>query len=210
MQSGREFATEILRERILSGTIAAGARLNEVMLSDEIAVSRTPLREGLLSLSAEGMVESRPRRGFFVKPFTLEEFDGLYALRPLLDPEALRLSGRPDAADLQTLRDLNEKFVTAASAFEAVMADEAFHYALISNCPNKVLLDLIGQIMLRTRRYELALFRETDAVYSASGEHAAILDALEAGEMKRAIELLADNMRSGAEPIRAWLSKRKD
>ena len=69
-----EIAGEILRERIMSGALAPGTRLNEVALADELQISRPPLREALRVLSGEGLVVIVPGRGAFVIDLDLESF----------------------------------------------------------------------------------------------------------------------------------------
>src|ERR1051326_4332406 len=98
-----------LRHRIVDGRLPAGERINEVHLSAALGVSRTPLREALNRLAQEGALINRPRIGYSVRPLTLEEFEQLYDIRPLLDPEALRLTGLPSAERLKRLRALNRK-----------------------------------------------------------------------------------------------------
>ena len=87
-----------LRNMIVDGQLAAGARINEVHLSQQLGISRTPLREALARLAQEGALRSVARIGYFVRPLTVEEFDQLYDIRPILDPEALRLAGLPARA----------------------------------------------------------------------------------------------------------------
>src|SRR5262245_36973472 len=84
-----------LRDMIVDGRLPAGERINEVHLAARLQVSRTPLREALGRLVAEGALTSVPRIGYFVCPLTLDEFEQLYPIRAILDPEALRLAGIP-------------------------------------------------------------------------------------------------------------------
>src|SRR2546421_11300111 len=84
-----------LRRRIVDCRLPAGERINEVHLSQQLGVSRTPLREALARLAHEGALETIPRIGYFVRPLTREEFEQIYSIRPILDPEALRLAGLP-------------------------------------------------------------------------------------------------------------------
>src|SRR5512145_3527967 len=90
-----------LRNLIVDGHLPAGARINEVHLSQQLGVSRTPLREALARLAQEGALRSVARIGYFVRPLTVEEFDQLYDIRPILDPEALRLAGLPSRERMQ-------------------------------------------------------------------------------------------------------------
>src|SRR5436853_385060 len=105
-----------LRNMIVDGGLAAGERINEVHLALRLGVSRTPLREALARLAREGTLASVPRIGWFVKPLTLDEFDQLYPIRPLLDPEALRLAGLPSPARLEQLEALNRRILAARKA----------------------------------------------------------------------------------------------
>src|SRR5262249_20391625 len=84
-----------VREWIVDGRLQAGGRINEVHLAAQLGVSRTPLREALARLAAEGALTLRPRCGYYVCPLSRAEFEQIYPIRALLDPEALRLAGVP-------------------------------------------------------------------------------------------------------------------
>lgn len=201
-------AADEVRRRIVHGELADGARINEVRLAAELGVSRTPLREGLGQLVAERVVRIEPRRGFFVAPFTIAEFEQLYDIRPLLDPEALRLAGIPSPASLDRLDKTNRRMLAAKTPPAAIDLDDEWHMELLAACPNRVLVELIQQIIGRTRRYEYALFRETENVWTATTEHEGIVAALRRGDLAAACSLLEQNMRSGKAPIVAWLTQR--
>lgn len=204
-----ERVAEAVRELIVDGGLADGERINEVRLSAELGVSRTPLREALGRLVAEGALEARSRQGFFVRPLSAAEFSQLYDLRPVLDPEALRIAGLPDAERLARLEQLDRKLTGARSAKAAVTIDDQWHLELLGHCPNRVLVELIQSLMARTRRYELALFREHDNVVRAQGDHSEIMDALRGKNLKRACAALKQNMQSGKAPILEWLHARE-
>jgi DNA-binding GntR family transcriptional regulator len=87
--------------------------------------------------------------------------------------------------------------------------DDVWHRKLLEACPNPVLLELIGQFTLRTRRYDLALMRERRHIDRAVQDHEDILAALRAGDLKRACSALRRNMESGRAPIIAWLKERQ-
>lgn len=201
-------AATAVRQMIVDGDLADGHRINEVHLAEDLGVSRTPLREGLGQLVAERIVRTEARRGFFVAPLTVGEFEQLYDIRPLLDPEALRLTGIPSRACLDRLGKINRKMKAAKSPSTAIDLDDEWHMALLAECPNRVLVSLIQHIIGRTRRYEHALFRETENVWTASNEHDLIVEALGTNDLHAACKLLKRNMQSGKEPIIAWLQSR--
>ena len=183
-------------------------RLDERQLSRALGVSRTPLREALSRLAAEGALVLVPRVGFSVAPLSAAELREIYPIRALLDPEALRLAGLPPRERLQSLAALNEE-IRAARGERAIALDDRWHLELLSGCPNRVLLDLIEQFMRRTRRYELALLRERRNVGNAAEEHRKILAALRRRDLDGACAALKRNMTSGAAPILEWLEARE-
>jgi DNA-binding GntR family transcriptional regulator len=197
-----------VRNMIVDGAIEAGARVNEVHLARELGVSRTPLREAIAQLVREKTLISVPRIGSFVKPLTLDEFEAIYPIRALLDPEALRVAGLPSKAQIDKLRRLNERIGAARTPDDIIARDEEWHLMLVERCPNPALIELIEDFMRRTRRYELALMREQRSLQVATGEHADILDALELGDLPGACAALRANMESGFEPIVRWLCAR--
>jgi DNA-binding GntR family transcriptional regulator len=198
-----------LRDMIVDGRLRAGDRINEVQLAAALGVSRTPLREALGRLTAEGALTSVPRIGWFVRPLTVEEFREIYPIRGILDPEALRLAGLPSPMRIQLLQTLNNRIREATTADKTIALDDQFHLELIAGCPNRVLLDLVEQFMRRTRRYELALMREKKHVRSTIDEHAKIISALRAGKLDAACRALRHNMEIGVAPVVAWLEARQ-
>lgn len=198
-----------VRNLIVDGHLAEGERINEVHLAQRLGVSRTPLREALARLAHEGALRSVPRIGYFVRPLTLDELSQLYPIRPLLDPEALRLAGLPSPERLARLRELNGRIVAAPDADAVIGLDDEWHLELVAACPNRVLVELIEQFIRRTRRYEVALMRERENVRSAGDAHAAILAALERGDLEAACAALKSNLQTGFEPIAAWLRARE-
>ena len=198
-----------VRALIANGGLAEGERINEVHLAAQLGVSRTPLREALNRLRAEDALTSAPNFGFTVKPLTLEEFEPLYGMRPILDPAALRLAGLPSAEKLARLRKLNAQIEATRDPERIIDLDDAWHLELIADCPNPILLDLIGQFVRRTRRYEIALMRERNNVLVAGSNHRAIMAALARRDLEAACSALQHNMQTGRAPIAAWLKSRE-
>ena len=198
-----------LRNLIVDGDLPAGERINEVHLSRRFGVSRTPLREALAKLAQEGALRSVPRIGYYVRPLDIDEFQQLYDIRPILDPEALRLAGLPSRERSQRLVSINDAIARARDADTIVNLDDEFHLELVAECPNKVLIELIRQIIGRTRRYEIALMRESRNVAVAAANHSEIMSALRKRDLEAACAALKHNLQTGREPIMAWLRARQ-
>jgi DNA-binding GntR family transcriptional regulator len=207
-QNVSEAVTVAVRAMIVDGRLSPGERINEVRLSEALGVSRTPLREALNRLASEGALSSTPAIGYSVQPLSVDELGQLYDIRPLLDPEALRLAGLPDAARLKKLEALNRRFAAATDAEEAITLDDAWHLELLAACPNRILVEMIQTVMLRTRRYELALLREQPCRVRAADDHDRLLGALRRDDLKGACAALKANLHSGRVPIIAWLNAR--
>ncbi|MGK2962788.1 MAG: GntR family transcriptional regulator [Gemmatimonadaceae bacterium] len=194
------------RQLIMDGELEPGARINEVELAARLQVSRTPLREALARLSAEGFVGNIPRRGHFVQGLRAGDIAQLYGVRAVLDPAALELAGLPGARQLGALDALNARIAGAAGAVERIIdLDDAWHLALLAHCPNSVLVDLIRQFMQRTRPLERAYVRVHENVETMMTTHATIVGALRAGSLDEAVACLRQNMQDGIGLVVQWV-----
>lgn len=198
----------VIREMIFDGRLPAGERVNEVHLAAELGVSRTPLREALAALVAEGALVSIPRQGVSVRELTLEEARNIYPIRAFLDPEALRLAGIPSPERLQRLEAIIKKLRTARNAASAIRLDEDWHRELWADCPNPVLIELIEQFIRRTRRYELASMSRQRNVRKTAATKARIVETLREGRLTRACSMLRKSLMSGGTPVFEWLAER--
>lgn len=134
-----ERALDTLREVILRGELPAGARLGEVELAERLGVSRTPVREALSRLAAEGLVQLVPNRGARVATWSVEELEGVFELRALLEPQVTALAaGAAGAVDLDELEDLAVRLEATGRPGPAqdldalVPLNRAFHDRLVA------------------------------------------------------------------------------
>lgn len=135
--AGRTVAA--LRDLILHGDLPAGARLGEVELAERLGVSRTPVREALGRLAAEGLVELVPNRGARVASWSLAELEGVFELRATLEPRLTALAvPRATTADVLELEDLARAMVAVGTPGPSrdldalVPLNRAFHDRLIA------------------------------------------------------------------------------
>lgn len=198
-----------LRSRILLGAIEPGGRVNISRMSEELEAGVTPIREALFSLESEGWVRNVRGRGFVASPLDREEALGLYPMIWMLETAALR-EAPPTHSQLERMRRINDELEeVAADAFRAVELDRQWHEAMIARYRNRHFSRELARLRERLARYELAFMTDLGRVSASIGEHAAIVDALELGEVDRAAELLRDNWESGATFLLEWIDGRK-
>ena len=100
---------DILRDRILNDEYEHGQKLNELALANELKISRTPIREALKQLELEGLVESIPNKGVYVKGFSPRDIDDMFEIRLALEGLAIQLAiDRMDEVHLAKIKDVFE------------------------------------------------------------------------------------------------------
>lgn len=132
-RKANEVAAELIREAILDGRIAAGARLKESELAQQLGISRTPIREALLVLQAQGLVELTPNRGATVRTYSLDELDDMYHVRALLEGFAARLAALRLSEDaIGQLRASCERFaLIEADDVEGLVKENIFFHTTV-------------------------------------------------------------------------------
>jgi DNA-binding GntR family transcriptional regulator len=175
-------AAQTLREAILSGRMAAGARLRQTDLADQLGISRTPIREALVRLKAEGLVELLPGGGVQVKVLDLDEAVEMYDLREVLDGLAARLAaGRADAATIARLDKAlarQRECVERRNAAQWFPAHVDFHGEILRAAANRHLARLSAVVRLSIRHFHPLLLRTDHRLEHAYREHRAIYDAI--------------------------------
>lgn len=196
----------VVQRAILQGALAPGGDVNEAALAAKLGVSRTPLREALLGLEAEGYLESAAGRGFSVAPLTERDVEEIYPVLWTLEGLALRLSAPPKAATMKRLAALNQDLEGAArSSQKALTLDRKWHDLLLSRCPNRQLLQSIGLLKDLGERYELAYMRHSGQVPISAKQHRTILAALRKGNVDRAVQHLEENWRVSQDFLIPWI-----
>lgn len=204
-----------IRKLIVSGLLAPGTRLGEEDFAKHFAVSRTPVREAFLRLSAERLVERNSGRSLVVAGVTTDEILEIYVVRQAVDGLAARLAAetaRPQ--DVATLRWINDRLREAAAAGDLrtmATVNLQFHEAVCKAGRNSFLLELMQMVHDRARRFPGTTFSQPGRPDSAIREHEAMIEAIEgrraddaeqlAGEhMARAMEVRIRLLRDRADP----------
>jgi DNA-binding GntR family transcriptional regulator len=194
--AGVEHAYRGVREAILSGRLRAGQSIPQVALATALNVSRTPLREALRMLQAEGLIEARANQPMRVARMTLSGAEELYAMRIPLEVAAVRLSvPRLTAADLNELEQLRDAMAQFAERGDYAGWDaphRRFHSALTRRAGERFAL-MIDQLIDQCSRFR-RMFVERMWSDETEEEHSLLVDACAAGDADRAAVLLAQHL----------------
>ena len=184
---------DALKAQAVAYALKPGSRLNEGELARSLGVSRTPLREAMNRLTADGFLSFSPNQGFFRKPLDAREIFELYELRQVIEVAAARIGARrADAAQLDELEAFLAVSVQAAdngSIDELVSFDEGFHERLVKLTGNSEMLGALRNINERIR-FVRWIDMENGHRRSTQEEHLRILAALRAGDGNGAAALL--------------------
>jgi DNA-binding GntR family transcriptional regulator len=198
-----------LRDHILAGGAAIGQRLDEREVSNQLGVSRTPVREAISKLAADGIVEYRPHQGNYVRRLTVKEVTDLYVVRIELEALAVRLSmEKLDTEFLHTLSeivDATQAAMLAGDLVEFARQDRQMHALLVRTADNSALTDYLGRIehliqMARNLANQRPGFPET-----TDEQRHALLDAFKRGDTGKAVDAMRRHIESVREAIVAEL-----
>jgi len=192
-----------LLERMRNGDVRPGEGVNEVQLAAELGVSRTPLREALIELETEGQVERVDGKGFRFRPLSRTELQELAPIMAVLEGFAIEL------IPLDRLRQIGAMLSDAAAEFNqslvqhalVITKDDEWHGAMVAECPNSQLLDMIAATRRVIHRYESLLVPEDAMIDRVAAEHARIAERLAAGDVPGAQAGLRDNWIGGIQRI---------
>lgn len=175
-----EEVAEQLRQRIFRRELEPGSWIDELKIAEEFGISRTPLREALKVLAAEGLVTMKVRRGAYVTEMSEKDLRDVYHLLSLLESDAAGVvAERATPEQQQTLRDLHAELESAAGNREAFFSvNERFHMALLDMADNRWRSQMVADLrkVMKLNRHN-SLFKQ-GRIEDSLNEHRAILDAM--------------------------------
>jgi DNA-binding GntR family transcriptional regulator len=203
----RSVIEETLRAAILDGRLPCGIALRQQDLADLFGVSRMPVREALRQLEAQSLLNVIAHKGAVVAPLVQGDAAETYALRILLESEALRLSvPLLEAADLEQAARYIDELETEYDYGKIGRLNRLFHMALYCKAPNKRLLKLIDEALNEEERF-LRFNLEAMGLGKLSQEdHRALLRAAENRDVEATVELLVHHLNRGVEVITRYLA----
>jgi DNA-binding GntR family transcriptional regulator len=190
----RESVTESLRTAIISGVLTEGTVYSAPVLGAAFGVSATPVREAMMDLTREGLVETVKNKGFRVTRVTEQELDEIIQIRLLLEPPIVgKVSGMIPAEGYPILRTMADRLVTAARKGDLpgfLAADREFHAEIIMYNGNTRLVELATSLRTRTRLYGIKALSDSHQLAESAQEHHQIVDLLESGDGPAAEDLM--------------------
>ena len=181
-----EEVAEQLRQRIFRRELEPGGWIDELKIAEEFGISRTPLREALKVLAAEGLVTMKVRRGAYVTEMSEKDLRDVYHLLSLLESDAAGVvAERATDAQLKTLQDLHAELEAAVADREKFFAiNERFHMHLLEMADNRWRSQMVADLrkVMKLNRHN-SLFKQ-GRIEDSLGEHRAILAAMVARDAK--------------------------
>lgn len=204
VQSVADQVYGVLRARIAGGEIERGSRLHQEDLATEFGVSRTPVREALRRLAAEGLVDLFANRGARVATATLEQLRSSYETRLVVEPGAARLAAeRRLEGSVEAMREaIREEERAGHSSAKHFQANRRFHLALVEGTGNAQLVQFMEHVWIGrigATLYESRL--DPSGLRADRGAHTAIADAIEGGDPARAEELTRGHLERAMEML---------
>jgi len=183
-----------IEANIRTGKLPPGTLIDEQELARHFNVSRTPVREALLHLQAQGIVESLSRNGMSVARLTIQELLAIWELMAEMEAAAARLAcERMSDDELLKLKQLHESSESLASGGNASAWSElnyAFHMALYDGCRNPFLKEELIRLRLRTAGYLKQAYRSIGRAQASYEQHGELLQALLARDSEEASKMM--------------------
>lgn len=202
-----------LRDRIFGGELLPGTFLDEARLAEQLQISRTPLREALKVLSAEGLVRHEPRRGSFVNEVTEQDLDEIFPVLALLEGrcarEAALHASDADLAQLEVLHDKLSRHARAKRINDYYAANFAIHEAIITLANNRWLALVIADLRKIVKLARLQQLHAPGRLEQSLSEHLAVFAALKARDPEGAEAAMRTHLTRQREALRELARNQK-
>ena len=197
-QSASAAAGEVIREAIIDGRLPPGQRLKEEELARELGISRTPVREALLMLESEGLVESIPRRGATVRSYAVSDLDDVYQLRALLEGHAARRAAArispDDIARLEKSCDRFDRLRAEDDLLDLVKENLLFHSVVHEAAASDRLAALIRKVVEIPLVYKSFYWYSPEQKVISQHYHRQLARALKLGDGERAELIMKEHV----------------
>ena len=186
----RDQVYQILRDEICAGKYAPGSWLQETELTEYLGVSRSPVREALRRLVADGLLMEIPNKGVFVKEFTCRDIDEIFDMRVMLESYAIRKSrSRMTSARLQKLFDILEELEHTHAAQELAVytqSDEILHNRIVELSENSLVISTYDRVRSMNQQFRVLSLSSHRRFDESLEEHRQIVQSLAVGDVETA------------------------
>jgi DNA-binding GntR family transcriptional regulator len=196
-QAVRRVADEV-RRMIVSGELLPGHPVRQEQVAGQLGVSRLPVREALRQLSADGLVSHVQNVGYTVTRLSQAEFSQIIAMRRLLEPEVIGDLPRPSGEQLADIIAASDAVARAAESLDLAQMrarNQDFHFTIFRLSPRSLIVDEIERLWNLVAPYQAMYLYSADSRRTVLTEHAAMVDALRAGDNARLATLLEQHRR---------------
>lgn len=196
----------MLRDQIFAGTLLPGSFIDEATLCESLQISRTPLREALKVLAAEGLVRHEPRRGSFVNQVTEQDLDEIFPVIALLEGrcalEATRNATDADIAALDTLHTSLQQHAAAKRITDYYAVNFTIHEAIITLANNRWLASVIADLRKILKLARLQQLHAPGRLEQSLSEHLAVFAAIKARDGEAADAAMRTHLLRQREALR--------
>ncbi|WP_232664102.1 GntR family transcriptional regulator [Pseudonocardia sp. TRM90224] len=190
----RDQALAVIRQQLVAGEIRPGEIYSASAMATRLGTSNAPVREAMLTLVNQGVMEVVPNRGYRVTPVTEKDLDEVYQLRLLLEvPAVERLAARDNSAEAEMLREYARTCTKAAVDGDMTVfleADRDFHLTMLGLLGNGRLVQMVEMLRDQTRLYGLRSLAEQGLLVSTAQEHFPLLEAVLDGDAPEAARMM--------------------
>ncbi|MFG2226585.1 GntR family transcriptional regulator [Streptomyces sp. NPDC048644] len=194
----RDQVSNALRAALISGELRPGVVYSAPTLAEDFGISATPVREAMLDLVREGLVEPVRNKGFRVTEVSERDLDQYAEVRALIEiPMVGRVTRSARREELESLRPVAEEIVRAARDHDLIgylEADRQFHLSLLALCGNDRLVETVGDLRKRSRLYGLTALDARGELIPSAEEHLELLELMLAGDAKMAEKCMAKHL----------------
>ncbi|WP_329499706.1 GntR family transcriptional regulator [Kitasatospora herbaricolor] len=194
----RDQVAHALRAALISGELRPGVVYSAPALAADFGVSATPVREAMLDLAREGLVEAVRNKGFRVTELTEGDLDDFTEIRALIEvPTVGRVTRTATPEQLERLRPAAQAIVDAAGRHDLIgylEADRQFHLDLLGLAGNARLVEVVGDLRKRSRLYGLTRLDARGELVSSAEEHLELLDLMISGDAEAAEECMSRHL----------------
>ncbi|MBX2839984.1 MAG: GntR family transcriptional regulator [Gammaproteobacteria bacterium] len=209
-----EELTDRLRDMIIEGVLEAGQKVPERELCERLGVSRTPMREALKVLAADGLLTLQPNRGARVRAITLDELEDVFPLMGALEALAGELACKNiTSKQLQSVRKSHKAMLNCFESADMpgyFRYNQKIHEAILDAAGNQTLTDTYRSLAVRVRRARYLANMSQERWQAAVEEHEKILEALDAKNGKELSSILKTHLENKFDTVRQWILSQQE